>query len=80
MITWSGRDAYVVRLLRFLHDKLPDHGGAEFHQVREDVCSCCPHLQVIHSLNKSGTVKDHNKEGIVRSKMFPQFEDSQANN
>jgi len=55
-------DAYVVRLLWFLHDKLPDHGGAEFHQVREDVCRCCPHLQVIHSLNKSTIgVEERNK-------------------
>lgn len=43
--------AYIICLLRFLHDKFSDHGGAEFHQVWEDVCSCCPHLQVIHSLN-----------------------------
>lgn len=25
--------AYIISLLRFLHDKLSDHGGAEFHQV-----------------------------------------------
>lgn len=25
--------AYIIGLLRFLHDKFSDHGGAEFHQV-----------------------------------------------
>lgn len=48
--------SYVVGLLRLLHDKLPHHGGAEFHQVGEDICSCCPHLQVVHPLKQSSTV------------------------
>lgn len=48
--------AYIICLLRFLHDKLSDHGGAEFHQVWEDVCRCSPHLQIIHSLNKRKAV------------------------
>lgn len=57
MCTNKCLDAYIIRLLWLLHDKLPDHGGTELHQVREDVCSCCPHLQVVHTLNGGGDLK-----------------------
>lgn len=59
---------HIIRLLRFLHDKLPDHGGAEFHQIGEDVGSCCSHLQVVHPLKKK------QQQQMVEDRTFPASE------
>lgn len=41
---------HVIILLRLLHDELSYHGGVVLHQIRENICGCPTHLNVIHSL------------------------------
>lgn len=43
---------YIIILLWFLHDELSYHGGVVFHQIREDICGCPTHLNIVHSLFK----------------------------
>ncbi len=41
---------HIIILLRLLHHKLSYHGGVVLHQIRENICGCPTHLNIIHSL------------------------------
>lgn len=77
--SWLCSYTHIIILLRLLHDELSYHRGVVLHQIRENICGCPTHLNIIHSLyhehrlylseiSPQGSIKTYLKTKVIIKK------------